>query len=344
MTLLRFLLLLLALLPAACGDLPEPFLGNPGATARILAQPPTPRLAVPAPPNAMLSDGAASDFSGTLALALQRQEVPAVQGTAQPGDWRLDVVATQRGDTVVPVYTILDPRGKNDGKWQGKAVSAADWANASSETLSQAAADAAPGIADLLTGIQATLQQANPNSLYNRPARVQLLPVTGAPGDGNTALTSQMRTILSKLGPIVQDTPTNADFIVKGQVVVVPIAGGQQRVEIQWHVLTPSGDERGRVVQLNDVPAGTLNGYWGDIATVVAQEAAGGVRDVILRQSGRDPNAQDGKPGASPAGKPGVTPAGGGTVSPGPAGAAGSPASTGPGGAPPSQRGGVQSP
>jgi len=37
------------------------------------------------------------------------------------------------------------------------------------------------------------------------------------------------------------------------------------------------------------VPASSLNGYWGEVATAVAQEAAGGVRDVILRQSGHAP-------------------------------------------------------
>jgi hypothetical protein len=40
-------------------------------------------------------------------------------------------------------------------------------------------------------------------------------------------------------------------------------------------------------VQLNQVPAGSLNGLWGDVALVVAQEAAGGVHDVIVQQSGR---------------------------------------------------------
>ena len=75
--------------------------------------------------------------------------------------------------------------------------------------------------------------------------------------------------------------PTGADFIVQGNVRMVPIAGGQQRVEIQWAVKAASGDERGKVVQLNDIPAGTLDHYWADVAMVVATEAAGGVNDVI---------------------------------------------------------------
>ena len=71
---------------------------------------------------------------------------------------------------------------------------------------------------------------------YNRIAKVQIPPVTGAPGDGNESLTKQMRTHLAALGPVVQDDPNGADFIVQGNVRMVPIAGGQQRVEIQWVV------------------------------------------------------------------------------------------------------------
>ncbi len=113
--------------------------------------------------------------------------------------------------------------------------------------------------------------------------------MTGAPGDGNVSLTKQMKTHLAALGPMVQDDADGADFIVQGNVRMVPIAGGQQRVEIQWTVTAASGDERGKVVQLNDIPAGSLDHYWADVAVVVATEAAGGVNDVIKRQSGHEP-------------------------------------------------------
>jgi hypothetical protein len=210
---------------------------------------------------------------------------------------------------VVPIYTVIDPNGVGRGKSEGAPLDSAEWAAAAPAALSHAANQAAPDIADLLTGIQATIQHADPNSLYNRPARVQLLKVTGAPGDGDLALTRQMRAILATLGPVVQDTPTAADFVLRGTVKMVPIAGGQERVEIQWSVAKPGGDERGRVVQLNDVPAGSLNGYWGEVAMAVAQEAAGGVRDVILRQSGRTPGGtQEASPGAKSDASPGTSP------------------------------------
>jgi hypothetical protein len=92
--------------------------------------------------------------------------------------------------------------------------------------------------------------------------------------------------------------------VVQGEVKMVPIAGNQQRVEIQWSVKASSGDERGKVVQLNEIPAGSLDHYWADVAIIVATEAAGGVNDVILRQSGREPG-KDGQPGKP--GEPGKT-------------------------------------
>lgn len=284
----RFLLLL-PLLLASCGDLPEPFLGNPGANGRILAEPPAPRLAVPPPTNALLSDGASSQFASTLAAGLQALEVPAVAEQAKPTDWRLVASAETRGSDVVPVFDVLDPKGVDKGKAQGVPVPAEAWAAGAPATLNKTAADAAPKISSLLTGIQ----HADPNSLYNRTARIDVAEVTGAPGDGNMSLTKQMRVHLSALGPLVQDNSGGADFIVQGEVRMVPIAGHQQRVEIQWIVKKPDGDERGKVVQLNDIPAGSLDHYWADVADVVATEAAGGVNDVILRQSGREPGKSE---------------------------------------------------
>ena len=281
----------LALLCAlvGCGDLPEPFRGNPGATARRLAQPPTPRLAVPAPADALLPDESSQLFAEALAAGLQAQEVPAVAAGVRANDWQLVTTAEQRGGTVVPKYRVVNPQGEDKGNIEGAPVETQAWAQAKPDFLISVATDAAPRISDLLTSIQTSILRADPNSLYNRPAKVQLLPVTGAPGDGNAALTRQMKTRLAALGPLVQDSASDADFIIKGEVLMVRLPNAQQRVEIVWTVRTGGGDERGKVMQLNEIPAGTLDRYWGDVAIIVATEAAGGVNDVIARQSGREP-------------------------------------------------------
>jgi hypothetical protein len=297
---LRPILWLLPLLAlVGCGDLPEPFLGNPGVTGRILAQPPAPRLAVPPPATALLPDAGNQALAADLATALQAQEVPAVAGDAAPTEWRLVASASQRGATVVPEFTVLDPQGKDRGKTQGAAVPIAAWAAATAATLQQSAAEAAPKIAALLTSIETAREMADPNSLFNRRAKVMVADVTGAPGDGDVSLTDQMRTHLALLGPTVQTAAAGADFTVRGQVKAVPIAGHQQRIEIQWMIKNAAGQDLGKVVQLNDIPAGTLDHYWGDVAVVVATEASGGVNDVIKRQTQPD-TAQQPAPAQQP--------------------------------------------
>ncbi len=275
-------------LPAAACDLPRPFAGYEGANARRLAHPPPSRLAVPPPGEALLSDAAAAEFSDDLVRGLRQAEVPAFAKPVSKGDWTLVTTAEQRPGGVVPVFTVLDPTGKDDGRTEGKPVPAEQWAAGDPAALAKSADESAVAINSLLQSIQVALIHADPHSLYNRPAKVVVRDVTGAPGDGDPALTRQMKAELAKLGPQVQDSTRDADFIVAGDVKVVPIAGGQVRVEIQWTVAdAASGGERGKIVQLNEVPPETVNRYWGDVALAVAQEAAGGVRDVLLTQAGR---------------------------------------------------------
>jgi hypothetical protein len=274
---------------SGCGDLPEPFLGDPGREGMVLRQPPDPRLAIPPPATALLSDGAAHLLADDLATRLQQGEVPAYAQPAEKTDWRLAIKAKVDGTRVVPLYTVLNPQGQAQGAMSGQPVSAAAWASGDPATLQQVALQAAPGISSMLSGIQNSLMRADPNSLYNRAARVLVPDVTGAPGDGDVILARQMRAKLAALGPRVLGDMKRPDITVQGQVRIVPIAATQERVEIQWIIKDAKGREAGRVIQLNVIPTGTLDHYWGDVAVVVAQEASGGVEQVIQRLSGKAP-------------------------------------------------------
>jgi hypothetical protein len=307
-TALRLLLSLApALLLAACGDLPEPFIGNPGATARRLAMPATPpMLAVPPPTNALLAAQANDDFADLLALSLQKEEVPTLARKPEKTDWRLAVSARRNGDLVVPHYAILDPTGHEQGAIDGAALPASGWTEGMPGTLGPAAQDAAPKILALMLSIRRTRDRANPNSLVNRAAKLFVPIVTGAPGDGDTALTRMIRADLAEIGPLVQVTPEGADFTVTGKVTVSPLPKGQQQVEIAWTVTWPSGKVVGKVSQLNSVEAGSLDTYWGDVAGAVAQEASGGINAVVERfiDSNKNPAAEGTAPQA--AGTPGL--------------------------------------
>jgi len=285
-------LLGLLALPAGCGDLPRPFMGEPGVVGRRLSQPPPARLAVATSPDALLGDAERKTYAGAVAEALVGESVPAVAGESKPGDWRLVLGAKLDHASVLPSYTVENPKGEQRGSVNGKPVPAEAWARGDPAVLEQAAGAAAPAVATLLTSIEAAIQQADPNSLVNRPARVVVKGVTGAPGDGNESLARDMRAALPRVGEVVQEAANGADFSLAGVVHTASGAGGSVRVEIQWIVADPAGRERGRIVQINEVPRGTLDGYWGDVALVVAQEAAGGVRDVILNQTAARQAAQ----------------------------------------------------
>src|ERR1700710_1281515 len=109
MALLLWLVVLSCLGLAACGDLPEPFLGNPGANARRLAQPLTSLLAVPPGTNTLLPNAANQELAKQIAVALQATEVPAMVRTPEKTDWRLITTAERNGDYVVPLFSVQDP-------------------------------------------------------------------------------------------------------------------------------------------------------------------------------------------------------------------------------------------
>lgn len=273
--------LILVLLLAACVDLPRPFQGAPGATAMRLAQPPPARIAV--------TPGNTADltlYAQAVATALQEQEVPAVAETPRPGDWRLQLSTEQHGGSIILTFSLIDPSGKEQGQEQAAPIPSDAWRQARSDTLKRVAAEAAPRIATLLARVEAARRQSDPRSLTNRPGRTAVTEVTGAPGDGNSVLARLMRDKLSERGQVIQESTIGVDFTVKAVVTETPVDPKTRRIEIVWRVTNARNEELGKIVQTNDIPAGTLDRYWGDVAVIVTEEASAAIRDMILTQTG----------------------------------------------------------
>ena len=302
----RFLAGLALLALAACGDLPQPFRGNPGGMAGRLVVPPPYRVAVPVPEAAMLTGTESEAFARAIAQALLKREVPAVAEDPLPLDWRLKVDARLEGNRVVPRYALFDPDGAPQGVAEGSAIPARDWSRPNAALLADVANDASRRAADLLLRAEAARKSTNPAALAAAgPPRVYLLPVRGAPGDGNESLTARMREALGDQGILAQDVADGAGFAADGRVNVVPSRPRMQRVEILWIVSRRDGQELGRVLQMNEIPAGLLDRHWGDIAFAAAAEAAGGVQRVIENAGGmpaREGGGQQAQPNAAPGG------------------------------------------
>ncbi len=277
---------------AACGDLPQPFRGQPGEVAARLARPPAYRIAIPPPAGALQTRAQAEAYAEALAEQLMAQEVPAVAGEPWPLDWVVEVSATRQPAGVLPHYRLRDGDGTLLGEASGRMVSTRDWLTGDEVALRRAAADDAKSLATLVARADALRRTGDERTAGAGPLVVRLLPVRGAPGDGNRSLTARMSEQLAALGFRVQDQSDGAQFAVMGVVEMAAAPRGQQRIEIVWTVQRRDGFDLGRVLQLNEVPARSLNGLWGDVAFVVANEAAGGIRDVIANAQAAPPPAE----------------------------------------------------
>ena len=284
------LILGLPLLLAACGTLPEPFYGNPGPEGAVLSIPPAPILMVPAPKGALLGNNAAKLYAEDLATRLADMDVPSIYGPAAKGDWQLVATAKLAGNNVIPAYTVIGPNHKVYGRLQGAPVPAAAWADGTASALQDAAmADAKP-LSKLLANINARVQQSNPLSLENRPPRVFIGKVTGAPGDGDSALPLDLSRDLPSPDLELVTNAKQADFTVTGVVKATPSGPGQVVVELDWSVEDAKHRKIGQVTQLHALAAGDISPYWGDVAAAAASEAAGGIQQVVSNATLKKPN------------------------------------------------------
>ncbi len=126
-------------------------------------------------------------------------------------------------------------------------------------------------------GSAAPAPEAAPENL------VFLVPVSGAPGDGNGALTRGIRAALATRGYALADKPRAARYLIAGSVALGKTDAGRQPVRIVWEVSDAQGRMVGRAVQENDVAPGSLNGTWGPVAAAVAGAAVPGIADVLRR-------------------------------------------------------------
>jgi hypothetical protein len=229
----------------------------------------------------MLDDQSAVRYANDLAASLVSLDVPSIAKPAGKTDWRLIATATLNGASVIPAYAITGPDGKVYGTQTGGPVDAAAWANGDAAALNNAAvADALP-ISKLLATVNAKIQGSNPQSLENRPPRIYFGAVSGAPGDGDSALALDMIRDLPGTDNVMVTDPSDADFTVNGVVKLQPDANNQTLVELDWIVMDSSKRKIGQVTQLHDLNLADITPYWGDVAAAAATEAATGVKEVI---------------------------------------------------------------
>jgi hypothetical protein len=296
---LAAVLILLAPLLSACTGDPvsafqheEPFsnpLLDPGLRGGINV-PPVEGL----PPTATdtRADDTGADLAGAVAQAMRNAEIAASEAPPVNGRFALLGRSEPESDAagkIAVTWTLVDDNGEvvrhfvtqrqgdPDGKWiqamAGEVVAAVNRYVMESEGL--------------------------PPPPEEMP-KLTIVAIDGAPGAGGRALASSLEYHLEQAGFTVSDKVEDHGALILGQVSLTPskvpgAATSRDTLALSWTVLRPNGSEIGTIEQANDIPKGTLDGPWGDLAYIIAQGAAEGIVD-LLRKTAGHPAAAAGKP------------------------------------------------
>ncbi|WP_404383500.1 hypothetical protein [Caenispirillum salinarum] len=315
------LLLLLSLALAACADPPRPFARDAAPPDGRLVRPVTGSV-VAVPPTNGAPAAVAQALAAAVARGLAAAEVPADVDAPREGEHRvisslLDLAADDGSDalTVVLGLELRDGSGRPlmitqaRGRVPGALWTARPADPAAAEALAAAAdalvAAAVPALAaaeqarvpvpdgqplGLLDGIEPLSGPGGTASpgVTGLP-RVEILPVTGAPGGGsnNGLMARAAASVLRQVGaPVAADAGT-ADAALAALVSITPEIDQRERIRVVWSVMTPDGREIGTVRQENVLPRGYALRDWPDLAFLIAGNAVDGIIPLLRRVHGQ---------------------------------------------------------
>jgi hypothetical protein len=272
-----------ALAAAACQPLPHPFAADvprPGSPILTLRDSASVTIApVQGAPRAT-----AEKLGSAMASALQQLEIPASDKAASIGSYELvGKIATtpaSAGKTaLVAVWNLREPSGLSLGeRTERLEAPMRDWEEGAQDAVTRLAAASAVRLAAMLQ------DEAPAGAETGGQTRLLISSVDGAPGDGTDSLPRAITEVLRRQDiAIVTDPEAKADLVLRAAVVVDKPKAGKQNVKIVWYVRRKDGGEIGTVGQENDVPAGLLDGPWGDVAYMVAVSAQDGIVQLIAR-------------------------------------------------------------
>jgi hypothetical protein len=268
-------------LTAGCQPLPHPFADSAVMPGGPPLRPPDgvgvivlPVQNAPAP--------AATAVAAALAASLRDQDVPASTEAQNRGSYRLVATTAAEPEGAGRIGVTLDWQLRNaadrivgSGSARGAGTDAA-WLSGNKPFADALAHTAAPAIVRLVMG------DAPPAA--NVAATVKVGGIAGAPGDGSASLARAIVTALGRAG--IDVAPAGAEaarYTLSCRIETAPAPAGKERVSVRWKLAGPNGRAIGQVAQENMLPAGTLDGPWGDIAYAVAGAAAPGISQLIER-------------------------------------------------------------
>ncbi len=271
--------LLAPLLLAACQPLPHPFADETQAPSTPVLAPPD-AVGILVPPVAGAPAPAAAAVATAMADALMKEDVPADTVATNSRSYRLAGTATAQPLGDHTRITIAWQLAGADGHIVATETESADvadaaWRAGDPDMAKALVARPAPELARRVEG-DAPLEHTVQATV------VGIAPVTGASGDGGHALSLAIAAALQHAGVALQQKPDDKpSYLLAGKVAISAASAGHQEVKIVWALSRADGKEIGQVSQENAVPAGSLDGTWGDTAYDVATAAVGGIVQLL---------------------------------------------------------------
>lgn len=257
---------------------------GPLSSTELVAMPPEARMTEPLPSGVMLERPGGGAEPGITDQELEEM-MPDPQPMSGDGSLTDDDIAAQPPVPPSSGPTRLMPRGVAANGFEAEEPDDAielpadepEMPGAETELMN----DRDDVVSDEMAGVPDNTRLAP--VVWGRPTFL-IRPVAGAPGDGNEALTSAIKSVMRQKDLTVTEDPRQAGYEVVGQVTVGPPVNGRQQARIVWKVSTVTGDEVGKAIQENAVIAGSLDGEWGRVAELVSVAAVNGIEGLFDKE------------------------------------------------------------
>lgn len=240
-----------------------------------------------------------SDKNGKRARRIQNDEI--VEGRKTGDPWgAIDDAALKKvaGKTTSELSDFLSKQAGAGAHTAARVANTSASVASTTKAVRPAGGGTQPGGIQPVSASASDAADATPVTAAMTPASTQVAstanasvtfvsPVFGAPGDGQTSLTTAMKRHLGERGVKLTENKGSAAYTVAGSVQMGDPEDGKQPITIRWVVKDQNGKPVTQaVVQRNKVDAGSLDGAWGQIADFAAAEAAKTVADLLPKTSG----------------------------------------------------------
>jgi hypothetical protein len=268
----------------ACQPAPTPFAHTPGQGDSIISERPDIAGVTVRPINGV-TKRQSDALSKAMVNAFMAMEIPAattgknrrsrfVDGTAK-------IISSAKTQIAIQIeWTLTDSLGRALETHKSRhRINRESWNHPNPKSLSSWAKQPAQQFSRRILGPLPNEKRSQSVSL----PRLHVWPVDGIDGSRATTLQRAMERALSQRKFVVLKGLEGAALIIAGSVSLGTARGGSQPIEINWSVLDTKGKQVGKLDQKNSVAVSTIKNRWQNLSSIITQNAAGGVSEIVYR-------------------------------------------------------------